>query len=198
MSFLDRILSRPAVGDKPVKSGRRVPGDETRPVQMSLEERMQLRREMMFEAVQATLLDAGLPNSSVKFKVVAADKRGHSYAVMVDLPVEFMESPHGRQRALSDLALVISDVAKTRFGLMVVGVYWRVNEELALPSEVRAAREALDLVDAMREEHAYASPEEIAAFEAALRAGGAGQVGARIYNSDLAPLEPERGSSGLR
>ena len=87
MSFLDRILSRPAVGDKPIKSGRRVPGDETRPVQMSLEERMQLRREMMFEAVQATLLDAGLPNSSVKFKVVAADKRGHSYAVMVDLPV---------------------------------------------------------------------------------------------------------------
>lgn len=67
---------------------------------MDLDERMAFRREMLFDSLKTTLGNHGISTVSYRLKVVKADKRGHSFLVMVDLPLELMDSEHGSQRAL--------------------------------------------------------------------------------------------------
>lgn len=197
MSFLDRLISLPA------KLGRDSSSPETRPVQMSLEERMALRREMMFDVVRTTMQVRGVPPSSYRVKVVPADKRAHSFVVMVDLPEDFLDSDDGSPVELRRLAAVMVEAARLRFSLLVVGVYWRVNERLRLPQGHAArdvARKAVDSginssdfgehepPDTAPQGLGPASPAEIAEFERALREGGVAQLDHRVYDSDVAPL----------
>ena len=190
MSFFQNLFSS-SHGQKESDPG------ETGPVKMSLDERMAFRREMLFDSVKTTMESRGILGASYRFKVVRADKRGHSFVVMVDLSTDFMDSEQGSQRALASLGTVIGKNALARYGLGVSAVYWRVNEELrgfdpqraevaAAPDSGPLSPEAKRAANVRRYERATA--QELAAFESAWQNSSEMTIGDRTYSSDLAPL----------
>jgi len=173
-------------------------GPETAPVKMNLEERMAFRREMLYEAIKVTMQASGVLAASYKFRVVRNDKRGHQYSVMIDLSTDFMNNPEGQPARLLAVGANITRNAMARYGIVVAGVYWRVNEELQgfdkQPPEAAAAT-AAPTPQTPREKYERATADELAAFEAAWQKGQELHVGDRIYSSDLAPLGGDSGGS---
>lgn len=169
-------------------------GPETGPVKMNLDERMAFRREMLFDSVKSTMESRGILSASYRFKVVRADKRGHSFVVMVDLSTDFMDGEQGQQRPLMALGDAIRKNALTRYGVGVPAVYWRVNEEIRgfdperaeAPPVVAATPEATRSSNLRKYERATA--QELAAFESAWQKSSELSIGDRTYSSDLAPL----------
>lgn len=190
MSFFQNLFSS---SHGPRESGA---GQETGPVKMSLDERMAFRREMIFDSVKTTMESHGVLSGSYKFKIVRADKRGHSFVVMVDLSTDFLDSAQGQQRPLMALGAAIGKNALARYGLAVPTVYWRVNEELKGfdPQRAAPAPEARGKVspEAQRSSNVRryerATAQELAAFESAWHKGSELTIGERTYASDLAPL----------
>ena len=176
-------------------------GPETAPVKMNLDERMAFRRELLFETVRSTLEDRRIMPSSYRFKVMRTDKRGHCYAVMMDMSPAFMDSPLGRHKQLTETAALLAKNAQTRYGLVVAGVYWRTDETLeaavaawarppgsAAPAAAPEPAHAPDLAANNIEKYERATADELAAFEAAWQKSSDIQIGDRTYSSDLAPL----------
>jgi hypothetical protein len=178
MSFFQNLFS---FSQSPREGGS---GPETGPVKMNLDERMAFRREMLFDSVQATMESRGILSASYRFKVVRADKRGHSFVVMMDLSSDFMESEQGQQKSLAALGAIIGKNALARYGLGVPAVYWRINEELKGFDAQRP--EAMRASNLRRYERATA--QELAAFESAWQNSSELTIGDRTYSSDLAPL----------
>jgi hypothetical protein len=133
-------------------------------------------------------------SNAYRFRVVRSDKRGHQYAVMIDLAAEFLHRPDGQQDALLSVSALITRNALARYGLGVTGVYWRIDEQLTMSEASRRAPQdsmapetgAAPLTP--REKYEQATAEELAAFEAAWERNQDVQVGSRVYSSDLAPL----------
>jgi hypothetical protein len=190
MSFFQNLFS----SSHGVRDGG--PGPETAPVKMNLDERMAFRREMLFDSVKTTMESHGILNGSYRFKVVRADKRGHSFVVMVDLANDFIDLEQGRPRPLQALGGAIAKNALGRYGVGVAAVYWRVNPELTGfdPERVEPGSPAVDAStpDARRSanvrKYERATAEELAAFESAWGKSSELTIGDRTYSSDLAPL----------
>lgn len=163
---------------------------------MNLDERMAFRRELLFETVRSTLGTRRIVPSSYRFKVMRTDKRGHCYAVMMDMSPAFMDSEHGRHKQLAETAAQLTKNAQARYGLIVAGVYWRTDETLdaavaawARPSGSTAtAAGPVDPAPNNIEKYERATADELAAFEAAWQKSSDIQIGDRTYASDLAPL----------
>lgn len=189
MSFLQSLFSSSQGG---AREG--VGGPETGPVKMNLDERMAFRREMLFDSVKSTMESCGILSASYRFKVVRADKRGHSFVVMVDLSTDFMDGEQGRQRPLMALGDAIRKNALSRYGLGVPAVYWRVNEEIKGfdPQWSEDTNPGADAPEAIRSsnmrKYERATAQELAAFESAWRKSSELSIGDRTYSSDLAPL----------
>lgn len=166
-------------------------------MKMNLDERMAFRRELLFETVRSTLSHQRIVPSSYRFKVMRTDKRGHCYAVMMDMSPAFRDSEHGQHKQLAETATLLAQNAQARYGLIVAGVYWRVDE--TLDAEVAAwarpagtttlAAEPADPSASHSEKYERATADELAAFEAARQKSSAIQIGNRTYLSDLAPLD---------
>lgn len=171
-------------------------GPETAPVKMNLEERMAFRRELLFENVRATLNDFFIDARSYRFKVMRTDKRGHCYIVMLDMPPAFMASDEGTHAKLSEIAATLTKNAHARYGLIVGGVYWRIDETLTAPVADWARRAPVAPFASSQpgpeltniEKYERATAEQLAAFEAAWQRDSDIQIGDRTYSSDLAPL----------
>ena len=163
---------------------------------MNLDERMAFRRELLFETVRSTLGSRRVAPSSYRFKVMRTDKRGHCYAVMMDMSPAFMDSEHGQHKQLAETAAQLTKNAQARYGLIVAGVYWRTDETLdaavaawARPSgNTATAAEPVDPAPSNIEKYERATADELAAFEAAWQKSSDIQIGDRTYSSDLAPL----------
>jgi hypothetical protein len=167
-------------------------GPETAPVRMDLDERMEFRREMLYEAIRYSMQAHGILSGSYRFRVVRNDRRGHMYSVMMDLSTDFMHRREGRPAQLVELGAAITKNAAARYGLLVAGVYWRVNEAIQGFESSRPAAEAgtgaatPELPPGSR--HGRARAEELAAFGDARQKGGELRFRDRVYVSDLAPL----------
>ena len=188
--------SRSQTGDVPTQDRTSSRGPETAPVKMNLDERMAFRRELLFETVRSTLGQRRIVPSSYRFKVMRTDKRGHCYAVMMDMSPAFMDSEHGQHKQLAETAAQLTKNAQARYGLIVAGVYWRTDETLdaavaawARPSgNTATAAEPVDPAPSNIEKYERATADELAAFEAAWQKSSDIQIGDRTYSSDLAPL----------
>lgn len=174
-------------------------GPETAPVKMNLDERMAFRREMLYEAIKVTMQAHGILSASYKYRVVRNDKRGHQYSVMIDLCADFLHNREGRPEQLAVVAAAITKNAAARYGILVAGVYWQVNEQIrgfevsrseAQHSGGGATAPDSSTADSLtpRQKYERATADELAAFEAAWQKGREMDLGDRVYASDLAPL----------
>jgi hypothetical protein len=179
-------------------------GPETAPVKMNLDERMSFRREMLYEAIKVTMQAHGILSASYKFRVVRNDKRGHQYLVLIDLSADFLHNREGQPEQLAVVAAAIAKNAAARYGILVAGVYWQVNEQIrgfeasrpeAQPSGGGATAPDSLTPDSLtpRQKYERATADELAAFEAAWQKGREMDLGDRIYASDLAPLTGGQG-----
>jgi hypothetical protein len=160
---------------------------------------MAFRRELLFETIRASLNMRFIAPNTYRFKVMRTDKRGHCFVVMLDMSPTFMASPAGQHAQLAQTAALLTKNAETKYGLIVGGVYWRVDETLDV-SVANWARPSVPLPleqpGATPEERRLANiekyeqvtAEEMAEFEAAWQKDSAIQIGDRTYSSDLAPL----------
>ena len=197
MPIFQNLFSSPRTPKAKAKGSTRGEGPETLPVKMSLEERMAFRRELLFEAVKATLNDNFIAPNTYRFKIMHTDKRGHCYMVTFDMSPDFMTSEQGQHGPLTKLAAELTKNAQTRYGLVVGGVYWRVDETLAAsvaewalpatPAPLAASQNLVD-TDTDIENDLRVTAEELAEFEAAWQKVSDIPIGDRIYSSDPAPL----------
>ena len=170
-------------------------GPETAPVKMNLEERMAFRRELLFDAVRATLNSRYIASSSYRFKVMRTDKRGHCFVVMLDMAPAFMASPQGQHAQLAEMAATMTQNALTKYGLILGGIYWRIDETLntvvadwARPASLDTAVAKPEKAPTNVENYERVTADELAAFETAWQKSSEIQIGNRTYTSDLAPL----------
>ena len=163
-------------------------GPETAPVKMNLEERMAFRRELLFDAVRATLSNHYIASGSYRFKVMRTDKRGHCFIVVIDMPPAFMTGPQGQHAQLAEIAAALTQNALAKYGLILGGVYWRVDDTLNTIVADWAKPAGMDTPAAPKPENLPLQVDDLAAFEAAWQINSAVQIGNRTYASDLAPL----------
>ena len=184
----------------PVQGRTPSSGPETMPVKMNLDERMEFRRELLFEVVRSTLDDRRIASSSYRLKVMRTDKRGHCYVIMMDMSSAFMGSAQGQHKQLAETAALLTQNARTRYGLVVTGMYWRIDETLDVTVDAWArprgvpvpvaepatdsAYTALSNID----KYKHATADQLSAFEAKWQKNNDIQIGDRTYLSDLAPL----------
>ena len=192
--------SHKALGSDPLQdTSGRSRGPETMPVKMNLEERMAFRRELLFETIRASLNTRFIAPNTYRFRVMRTDKRGHCFVIMLDMSPTFMASPGGQHAELAETAALLTKNAQTKYGLIVSGVYWRVDETLdvsvanwARPSVPVPLEQPGTTPEERRlaniEKYEQVSAEEMAEFEAAWQKDSAIQIGDRSYSSDMAPL----------
>ena len=200
--FSSSRSQKDASGDPLQDSPARSRGPETMPVKMNLEERMAFRRELLFETIRASLNMRFIASNTYRFKVMRTDKRGHSFVVMLDMSPTFMAGPAGQHAELAATAALLTQNAQTKYGLIVGGVYWRIDETLdatvanwARPSSPLPLEQPGLTPEERRlaniEKYEQVSAEEMADFEAAWQKDSAIQIGDRTYSSDLAALAEE-------
>ena len=104
------------------------------------EERM-ARRDMLFNVVREAMISAGILSSSYKFKVLAFDKRGMQFLVMVDLTENPSSDSGDSFNQLSDIEIAIAQRAKSLHGISVKAVYWRRSGGVATTQLSELARD---------------------------------------------------------
>ena len=193
------IFKNPFSSTRPpkAKASDAAPGEgpETLPVKMNLEERMALRRELLFEAIKVTLYNNLIAPESYRFKVMQTDRRGHCFMVMFEMSPDFMTSEQGQHEQLTRLAAEITKNAQTKYGLVVGSVYWRIDETLATSVADRARPSTPAPLAASQnsavshiENDERVTAEELAEFEAAWQRDSDIKIGERTYTSDPVPL----------
>jgi hypothetical protein len=83
------------------------------------------RRHAIYDTVRESMIAAGVLSASYKFKVLAADKAGTDFLIMVDLA----QPLPGGAAQMTWIEGLIERMATARHALDVSGVYWRVNDE---------------------------------------------------------------------
>ena len=104
---------------------RRTPAISAEMAQEHRAERME-RREQLYAVVRDALVRAGVLSASYKFKVLALDPRSQQFLVMMDLAREY----GGETVRLNDIEGLIAQTAKTRHGIGVRAVYWRIDDHI--------------------------------------------------------------------
>lgn len=84
------------------------------------------RRELLYTVVRESMTSAGVLSSGYKFKVLSLDSRGVQYLIMMDLDSQYA----AESTRLAEMENLIAHNAKSRFGILVTSVYWRVNEQV--------------------------------------------------------------------
>jgi hypothetical protein len=132
------------------------------------------RRELLYAVVRQSMMRAGVLSSGYKFKVLSLDPKGHQFMVMIDLARTF-----GREAGrLADIEAMIAQGAKGGHDIVVEGVYWRMNEQVAVRSA--AAQHKLTGAHAQRSDNSQpaALDSQPGAEESA--PGALGAAGARV------------------
>ena len=205
-AFLKKFnrAAHPPRSTPPVAAGRR----------MDLEERKAYRQELLYQAIRETFLSMEVVAHMYRFKVMPVDARHHRFIAMVDVAKSFVAGAQARTKSFAALEQRMRTAAYQRYGLVIEGIYWRINEtEEPLERRPRAsdpvrsggfepAAQRAPAANAAqghppaaalsRQRYPTVSDAERAAFMAALQRGKAPplvRVGEQEYLSDLMPLE---------
>lgn len=213
-AFLKKYLA-PAPQKRPVPPKNM---DAAHPQRMDLEERKAYRKERLYQSIRETFLSMEVVSHMYRFKVMPVDERHHRFIAMVDVAKSFVSGAHGKTKSFSEMEHSMRVDAYKRYGVVIDGIYWRVNESDG-PLEQRSratdparsggfepvARRAPSPANPRpvangqpatatlsRQRYQAISPDEQAAFMEALQRGKAPpkvHVGDLEYQSDLMPLD---------
>ena len=182
---------------------------------MTLEERMQVRREMVFESVREHLLLLQIISSMYKFRAVPLDSRQHRFMLAFDVISGFVARRSGKVLRLNEVEEFLRERTFSRYGLRIDAIYWRFHPETqvfergrraedapsqpipSVPSQpVAAAPDAGGEPLRPASRHQPVDAEEMRAFEKAIAEGAKPpplHLGDLEYQSDLAPIEVIKG-----
>lgn len=182
------------------------------PRRMTLDERKQLRREMVYQSVRDNLLLLEIISGMYKFKAVGLDERQHRFMVVIDVASGFIARRAGKVMRFNEVEKFLSERAFSQYGVRIDSIYWRFHPEVRTfgrgyrasdvaprprpapaaapaPASAAPARPA-GLRPSSR--HEPVSDDEMRAFEQAIAHGTKPppiHLGELEYQSDLAPLE---------
>lgn len=174
-------------------------------LRMSLEERKAYRREMLYQSVRECLLKLEALASMYKFKVMSMDERHHRFIVMIEVTHMFQARRGGKPIGFQEIEAIVKQRTFERCGVVVQGMFWRVDEHQASYSRERRAgdtpgsplRPQTPIQRQVVQRYARAPYEPVTEHEReqfvqAIRQGKQPpplRVGGKEYVSDLAPLE---------
>jgi len=85
------------------------------------------RREHLYAVVRESMLRVGRVAANYKFKVLALDQSARLYLVMIDLASVLGHDA----KQMAQVEALIEEEAKSRYDIVVTGVYWRMDERLS-------------------------------------------------------------------
>nr|WP_315246282.1 hypothetical protein [uncultured Albidiferax sp.] len=181
---------------------------------MDLEERKAYRKECLYQSIRETFLSMEVVSQMYRFKVMPVDERHHRFIAMVDVAKSFVAGAQARNKSFFAMEQSMRTAAYQRYGVVIDGIYWRVNETeepferrarasdpvrgggpetAALRARATLAQNSAAAASPLaRHRYPAVSVEDRAAFMAALQRGTAPplvHVGEQEYKSDLMPLE---------
>lgn len=179
------------------------------PRRMTLDERKQLRREMVYQSVRDNLLLLEIISGMYKFKAVGLDERQHRFMVVIDVASGFVARRGGKVLRFNEVEKFLRERAFAQYGVRIDSIYWRFHPEVnsfgrgyrasdvaprsrpaPAPAPAPAAARPSPLRPSSR--HEPVSEDEMRAFEQAIARGVKPpplHLGDLEYQSDLAPLE---------
>jgi hypothetical protein len=174
-------------------------------LRMSLEERKAYRREMLYQSIRESLLGLEALASMYKFKVMSMDERHHRFIVMIEVTQMFQARQGGKPIGFQEIETIVKQRTFERYGVVVQGMFWRVDENQASYTRARRAgdqpqtpirpqtpiqRQVVQRY--ARQPYQPVTEREREQFAQAIRQGQRPppiRVGTQEYVSDLAPLE---------
>ena len=174
------------------------------PRRMTLDERKQVRREMVYQSVRENLVLLEIISGMYKFKAVGLDERQHRFMVVIDVATGFVAKRAGSVMRLNDVEKFLAERTFAQYGVRIDAIYWRFhpgisnfvrgsrpgdnNKAAPKPAPAPVQRAAIKPVS----RHEPVSAQEMQAFEQAIARGVKPpplHLGELEYHSDLAPLE---------
>lgn len=179
------------------------------PRRMTLDERKQLRREMVYQSVRDNLLLLEIISGMYKFKAVGLDERQHRFMVVIDVASGFVARRGGKVLRFNEVEKFLRERAFAQYGVRIDSIYWRFHPEVnsfgrgyrasdvaprSRPAPAPAPEPAAARPSPLRpsSRHEPVSEDEMRAFEQAIARGVKPpplHLGDLEYQSDLAPLE---------
>jgi len=192
------------------------PPEETTPtaarLRMSLDERKAFRRETLYQSIRECLLRLEALASMYRFKVMSVDERHHRFIVMIEVTQMFQARQGGKPLGFQEIEAIVKQRTFERYGVVVHGMFWRVDEDLASYTRGRRAgdhphtsiRPQTPIQRQVVQRHARqpyqpVTEREREQFAQAIRQGQRPpplRVGTQEYLSDLAPLEATAEAGG--
>ncbi|MFZ5567365.1 MAG: hypothetical protein ACOY95_10215 [Pseudomonadota bacterium] len=188
------------------------------PRRMTLDERKQLRREMVYQSVRDNLLLLEIISGMYKFKAVGLDERQHRFMVVIDVASGFVARRGGKVLRFNEVERFLCERTFAQYGVRIDSIYWRFHPEVnsfgrgyrasdvaprpqpaATPAPAPAAARPSPLRPSSR--HEPVSEDEMRAFEQAIARGVKPpplHLGDLEYQSDLAPLESQPVAGGTQ
>lgn len=163
---------------------------------MSLEERMNFRRELADQVVRETLRELAVKATDFRFRLMPLDPRHHRYIVMLDVAPGFAPSLRGQACTENDVESRIRRNAYERYGLTFEGIYWRAGAGQQAAFDRGGSARAASITAPGLRPWELVSDEEKQALMEAIREGSelpVLHVGELEYATDLAPLEEPSG-----
>ena len=184
------------------------------PRRMTLDERKQVRREMVYQSVRENLLLLEIISSMYKFKAVGLDERQHRFMVVIDVATGFVARSGGKVMRFNEVEKFLGERTFAQYGVRIDAIYWRFhpgistfvrgsrpgdthNKAASVPKPVATpvpapaqAQPATGTRPVSR--HEPVSQAEMQAFEQAIARGVKPpplHLGNLEYHSDLAPLD---------
>ena len=183
------------------------------PRRMTLDERKQVRREMVYQSVRENLVLLEIISGMYKFKAVGLDERQHRFMVVIDVATGFVAKRGGTVMRLNDVEKFLAERTFAQYGVRIDAIYWRFHPGIsnfvrgarpgdsskAVPKPAPAPVPPAAIKPVSR--HEPVSAQEMKAFEQAIARGIKPpplHLGELEYHSDLAPLDDVPAAGGTQ
>ena len=190
--------------------------DDTNSLKMSLADRQAWRIQMMRKSVEDAFRELHIISGMYRYRVMAVDDRKHYFAIMVETTKHFAVSEYTSVTQLTFIEDLLKKRTFDNYGVVVDGVYWKVNETidvfenatkklpLGYPSD-KPSKTIEDLTAMFSDtmpviyesedipEFGHVSSEEEFAFRSSIASRQKPEpfhIGDREYSTDIMPLGP--------
>ncbi len=121
---LKALFRRLVAGESPKESASKVEREKERARRAMAAQTMHENRMLIGKVVKDSLLVAEMLSGSYKFKVLSHGLEENRFSVLLDIS----QPPRGGEEQQLESEIMIANLARNRYGLEVVSVYWRMSK----------------------------------------------------------------------